>query len=189
MYEPQEDSFMLMKAVEDYLKKKNLKICADIGTGTGIQGIAMAPYCQEVICSDINIDAVNFVQEKVSNKDNITVLESDLFKSYDEKYKGKLDLIAFNPPYLPKESDEADDIELTGGESGLEVTEQFIIGSREFLSDIGKLFFVVSSLSDVEYLNKLLEREGFSFKIVDKKHFFFEDILIYEAQLNERHTK
>ena len=182
MYEPQEDSQMLREVVEAFLKKNPKRICADIGTGTGYQGIAMKPYCDLVLCSDINEDAINCTINAIGKNPEFKVFKSDLFKSYKREWEKKIDVIAFNPPYLPKEAEELDDIELTSGDEGVDVTIRFIEESAKFLSEDGCVFFVASSLSNLNKIHAKLKEKKFSFKIALKKHFFFEDILIYEAK-------
>ena len=177
MYEPQEDSLMLSEALKEFLKNQKCKKCLDMGTGTGVQGLVMKDYCEEVVCADINPDAVAHVS---SLKEPLfKVVETDLFNNVE----GVFDLIAFNPPYLPREEDEEDDKDLTGGTTGLSVVSRFVKESKDYLSKGGKLFFVVSSLSDVASLNELLREEGFEFKVVKREKFFFEELMIYEAHL------
>jgi HemK-related putative methylase len=188
MYEPQEDSLMLKDAIETFLKKNKQDTCIDMGTGTGFQGEIMSHYCTRVICTDINPEAISFVKDtlKKENKDKFEVIQSDLFENINSSLKGKVGLIAFNPPYLPREEDEEEDDELTSGTSGMDVTLRFIKESKPFLKKRGRLFFVVSSHSDVKLVNSILEKEGFRFEVIKKEHFFFEDIMIYEAWMDDR---
>jgi release factor glutamine methyltransferase len=148
----------------------------------------MEPFCKKVLFVDINSESVDCVSNLIKDKceDKCFVVESDLFSGVPAKFKGGDDVIVFNPPYLPREKSEVDDVELTSGVSGIDVTSKFICSSKPFLKKNGRLFFVVSSLSDVSSLNSLLKREGFSFDVAKSDHFFFEDIMIYEAWLDER---
>ena len=183
MYEPQEDSLMLKEVVEKFLFSNPKKVCVDMGAGSGIQGFAMEKFCERVIFSDVNLDVINYLRGKVKGKNNFLVVESDLFDNLND-FVGGCDLIVFNPPYLPRESEEVDDLELTSGVSGIDITCKFVIQSKKFLSREGRLFFVVSSLSDIDSLNETLKSEGFKFEIAKSDHFFFEDIMIYEAWLD-----
>jgi len=187
MYEPEEDSIMLKERILFYLEKKHKKKKAelgiDLGTGSGIQGLTMEPYCEKIICSDINPESIKVVKEIVKNNSKYKLIESDLYEKYEKKYQGKADIIVFNPPYLPREKEEKDDVELTSGEEGIDITTKFIKESKKYLKKTGKLFFVVSSLANTNSINNVLKSEGYKHKIVKKKHFFFEDIMIYEAGL------
>ena len=180
MYEPQEDSFLLRDVVVDFLSENPVSHGLDMGTGSGILGLAMKPFCDLVVCVDVNQDVVSFVSDLVKDKPGFLVVESDLFSNLGS-FKKKFDVIVFNPPYLPREEFEVDDLELTSGESGLDITFRFVSDSRAFLKKSGKLFFVVSSLVDVNSLNDFLFGNGFGFRVVKKESFFFEEIMVYEA--------
>lgn len=191
MYEPEDDSLMLSDVLKCFFEKnksEKFDLCIDMGCGTGIQGFVMEPFCSNVLFVDINQESVDYVSNLVKGKfdDKCLVVKSDLFESVPDKFKGQVDVIVFNPPYLPREEHEVDDVELTGGVSGVDVTSKFIVESKSFLKKSGRLFFVVSSLSDVSFLNSLLKREGFSFDVVKSDHFFFEDIMVYEAWLDDK---
>lgn len=188
MYEPQEDSLMLKNAIQEHLKRNPAELCIDMGTGTGIQGLAMENFCKKIICADFNQEAVEFVSSIVGKKDDFLVLHSNLFSNLQE-FKGKADLISFNPPYLPKEESEIDDMDLTSGTTGIDITLRFLKDSKEFLSEKGKIFFVASSLSNIVEMEAFLSKQGFLFRKVKKERFFFEEILIYEAWLSVSKNK
>ena len=88
LYEPREDSELLVK----YVKKHARGVVLDMGTGSGIQAIGAIEKGAEVLAVDVNKEAVEHCEKK-----GINALQSDLF----ENVKGKFDLIIFNPPYLP----------------------------------------------------------------------------------------
>ena len=182
MYEPQEDSIMLSEALKEHLQKKRAKTCLDMGTGTGVQGLAMSNFCDKVICTDINKEAVTYAYNLFKKDSKYKVIESDLFKNL-ESFQKKFDVIAFNPPYLPKENFEDEDLELTSGTEGMDTTIRFVTEGKKYLNKNGRLFFVVSSLSNTELLHKVLKQQGYKHKVVKQKHFFFEDVMIYEAWL------
>lgn len=167
VYQPREDSNLLAKQILE----KNLKgmRCLDMGTGSGIIAEKMIRVgAEKVVAADINPEAVKEASEKLEDKENVTVIESDLF----ENIEGKFDLIAFNPPYLPGDEldEDMEDREIwRGGESGEEFTEEFLETAKEYLKADGEIFFVVSSLSDFDVSE---------YEIVDTKELWFEDIYI-----------
>ncbi|MFH1636988.1 MAG: HemK2/MTQ2 family protein methyltransferase [Candidatus Woesearchaeota archaeon] len=164
IYEPREDSFLLEKHVRKYAKGRVL----DMGTGSGI--LAIAAKKAEVIAADINPEAVKEVQ-----KLGIKAIVSDLF----ENIGGKFDLIIFNPPYLPEDPDESEDSRLAtkGGKEGHEIIERFLKDAKHFLKKDGKILMVFSSMTgDIE---SIMKKEGYSFKILEEKHIFFETLYAY----------
>lgn len=191
MYEPQEDSYLLKESIKEFIKKNKIKIALDMGTGTGIQGFSIIDDVDILIMTDINKETTYSLREKIKklesrkNRTNneIRIYYGDLFEKIPEEYKEKIDLIVFNPPYLPREKDEEDDPELTSGESGTETTKRFLTDAKKFLSTSGTIFFVASSLADIPKLEDHMKNEKYEFEIDRKKHISFEDIMVYRANL------
>lgn len=180
IYEPSEDSFLLLSFVKKYVKN-GMKVL-DMGTGSGIQAEGAIENKGKVLAVDINEEAVNYCKKK-----GINTIQSDLF----ENVKGKFDLIIFNPPYLPEERDYfgikmskedfnyVNDIALVGGKHGWETTDRFFSKAKDYLNENGKLLISFSSLSgDVL---KIIEKYGFKYKKLGEKKIFFESLYVYEC--------
>ncbi len=166
IYEPREDSFLLVRYVREYAKGSVL----DIGTGSGIQAeIALKNKCK-VLATDIDKEAVNFVRKK-----GLRAIVSNLF----DNVKGKFDLIIFNPPYLPEDKDEPKDSRLitTGGKDGFEVLERFLKDAKNYLKKDGKILIVFSSLTG--NVDKILKKYNYEFECLEEKKLFFETLYIY----------
>ena len=172
IYEPQEDSFLLKKAVEVNAKGKVL----EIGTGSGILALAAANLknVKSVLAVDIDTEALNYAKQHSAHK-KIKFQQSDLF----EKVKGKFDTIIFNPPYLPQEGNKRD-IQLEGGKQGYEVIEKFIISANNHLNENGELLLLFSSFSKQKEINYFLDRQLFDYREIEKQHVFFEDLIVYK---------
>lgn len=189
MYEPQEDSYLLQESINEFFKKNKANIALDMGTGTGIQGFSMLEKADTVIMTDINKESAYSLHDEIKRMEKkkskieteIRIYNGDLFEKIPAEYKNKIDLIVFNPPYLPREKDEKDDQELTSGESGIETTKRFLTDAKEFLSHTGIILFVASSLSNISSLEEHMKKENYEFRIDRKKHISFEDIVIYKA--------
>lgn len=171
VYQPREDSNLLAKQIlERDLENKN---CLDMGTGSGIIAEKMVRAGAEtVVAADINPEAVQEASDKLGDKENVKVIESDLF----ENLEGEYDLIAFNPPYLPGDEldEDMEDREIwRGGDSGEEFTEEFLDTARGYLRDGGEILFVVSSLSDFDVSE---------YEIMDTKELWFEDIYVLRTE-------
>ena len=180
IYEPSEDSYLLLEFVKNYAKK-GMKVL-DMGTGSGIQAIGAIEKGAEVLAVDVNKEAVEHCEKK-----GINALQSDLF----ENVKGKFDLIIFNPPYLPEEKvnmgikftekdfNYVNDIALVGGKHGWETTDRFLFEAKNYLNEDGKILISFSSLSgDVL---RIIEKYGFKYKRLGEKRVFFESLYVYEC--------
>jgi release factor glutamine methyltransferase len=181
MYESREDSYLLLK----YVKKYSKGIVLDMGTGSGIQALEAAKSNKvvKVYAVDIDDEAIDYCRQNIDNK-KIIFLKSDLFKVFrvDKKFKNlKFDTIIFNPPYLPDEP-KVKDLTLDGGREGYELICKFLNQAEHYIKPKTKILLVFSSLTGKEKLDKYLAKKRFSFKELDKKHIFFEDLYIYVLQ-------
>mgnify|MGYP001567012652 FL=1 len=166
IYEPREDSYLLQKFVRKYAHGRVL----DMGAGQGIQAKTALEKTKDVLAVDINSEAVAYCQQQ-----GIPAIQSDLF----EKIEGKFDLIIFNPPYLPEDRQEDEESRLitTGGATGNEIFARFLQQVDLHLVPEGKILVVVSSLTpDVE---KIIEKNGFCFTILDQQAEAFERLMVY----------
>jgi release factor glutamine methyltransferase len=131
IYEPQEDSSLLLGAI----RKLNLsgKLACDMGTGSGILANELAKRFGKVIAVDVNPEAL-----KSDFAKNVVPIESDLFANVKEK---KFDLIVFNSPYLPGE----EDARWSCGDGTVLAT--FLKQAKGRLSEKGRILFLLSSLT------------------------------------------
>ncbi len=167
IYEPAEDSFLILRHIRAYSKSKRV---LDMGSGSGILAFEAVKYAKSVTAADINPRAVKKLKSKLN------AVQSDLFSNIE----GRFDLILFNAPYLP--DGEAGSIETDGGESGSETIERFLKEAKAHLAPRGIILLVFSSYTGD--LDSLFKREGYSFKQVDKEKLFFEQLYLYELRCN-----
>ncbi len=166
VYSPREDSKLLQKVVEEYMKKFKPKRVLDMGTGSGIQAItAKKAYSTgDVFGADINPMAIDLATENAELNDvKVKFFVSDLFERFQDQ---KFDLIIFNAPYLPPEPP-LDPI----WSGGAKFILKFIKLARKHLNVDGQILFVYSSKSPVK----------FEHKIVAQEKVFFETLYVAEA--------
>lgn len=179
VYPPAEDTFLLI----DNLMVQSGYDVLEIGTGTGLVSICASLKCSSVTSTDINPYAIKCAEAniKLNNRDNITVIKSDLF----DNINGKYDLILFNTPYLPVTDEEHIDDEYSkawdGGENGREVIDKFLKQAPLYLKENGTIQLVQSSLSDNEKTIQTLKKLGLKAEITAIEHIFFEDITLITA--------
>ncbi len=175
VYEPAEDSLLLLEAIERTIRKsrrKGLK-ALDVGTGSGFLARRMEKLLPEweVFALDIDREAARKAKDKVRH----TVL-SDLFSGIG----GRFDLIVFNPPYLPSDM-LPPDLQTIGGTRGYETMGRFIQELPKHLRKGGVCLFVISSLTKPRKVEKYLRDSGLAWEIAAEKKLFFETLYVYSV--------
>lgn len=183
VYEPSEDSFLLLEKI----KVEGNENFLEIGTGSGIVSIMIALDGCKGVATDISKEAIRIAEKNAEKKgisDQIDFKRGDLFEPVPKK---KFDLIIFNSPYLPIKEEEKINEELAkawnGGPSGRIVIDQFLENFDDYLKDEGIMYLVQSSLSGEEKTIKKIQEKGFNYKKFEKKS-FFENILLFKIQKN-----
>lgn len=126
---------------------------ADIGTGTGILGIAMAKYFPQARGSmvDISEEALKIAKINVERfqeiKDRVKLIKSNLLDSFAPE---SLDIIISNPPYIDSEEVKTlmpevvgyePHLALDGGPGGLVILEKLLKQSEVVLKAGGLIIF------------------------------------------------
>jgi len=132
---PRQDTELLIDLVlKRYDKGSKLNIL-DLGTGSGVIGITLSKlYPNSMITiSDISSKALNVANKNIKNHNvtNIRSLESDWFNSFKETEL--FDLILTNPPYISKDDDHLNNLELS-----YEPTNA-LVASKNGFADIFKI--------------------------------------------------
>ncbi|KYM84890.1 HemK methyltransferase family member 2 [Atta colombica] len=180
VYEPSEDSYLLMDALEADLESLHAmkpRICLEIGSGSGIVITALAMALKrhnvQFIAIDINPDACRATRRtSLINSVDIDVLQMNLLDCIRIKYT--FDIILFNPPYVVTEYNEVIDDRLVfktwaGGKNGRQVMEQVFAIIPKILSDAGLFYLVVIKENDPEYIFSTFKKLNMSGEIVHER--------------------
>ena len=180
VYIPSDDTFLLAENVEI----KEGQSVLEIGTGSGLVSMYASLLTDDVTATDINYNALELAEKnfKLNNINTIKLEFGDLFEPVKDK---KFDVILFNTPYLPTDSDDIinDDLNYAfdGGLDGRKVIDRFINQVSNHLNDKGIVQIIQSSLSDNDRTLHMFDRNGFIAEIAASEKFFFEEIVLINA--------
>ncbi|MEE6480419.1 hypothetical protein FKM82_012567 [Ascaphus truei] len=153
VYDPAEDTFLLIDALEKDAEelKSRVGICLEVGCGSGVVSAFVASLIGPnawYLCTDINPSAASCTLETArTNKVHIDPIITDLVKGLLPRLQGQVDLLVFNPPYVvtPPEEVGSHGIEAAwaGGKIGREVMDRLFPLVPKLLSDTG-LFYLLA---------------------------------------------
>ncbi len=150
---PRPETELLVDIVFNIFGKKSQNLFfAELGTGSGAISIALAlAYpLSDGIATDIDQNALDIAIENYRNsskQSNLKFLCGNWWSPL-ESFKGKLDLVISNPPYIPKDTYEKlpkevknfePKVALLGGEDGLKHIRKIIQKAPSFLKEKGWL--------------------------------------------------
>jgi release factor glutamine methyltransferase len=98
----------------------------------------------------------------------------------------RFDLILFNAPYLPEDSDKEDSLlslAWKGGKTGRTLIDRFVDESPSYLKPGGGALLMQSTLAGVDLTLQAFEKRGLNASVVAEcKVPFFETIVLIEAK-------
>ena len=170
VYQPSEDTLLLLRAVEGLGRR--FKRAVEIGSGSGLVSARLGELSDEIHSVDISLNAVKKTMDRLKRSGvwgRAHPLCGDLLTAY--RSSKLFDLIVSNPPYLePEIGDRAI-------EGGWKFIDRLVEDASKRIKRGGVLVLVVSSLtSNLESIFEKLRREGFSIEVMDKVKLFFEEL-------------
>ncbi|XP_037957082.1 methyltransferase N6AMT1 [Teleopsis dalmanni] len=174
VYEPAQDTFLLLDALEDdlsYLRAIKPHICLEVGTGSGIIITALAKILTETLClaTDINPFACTIAKRTARRNDtNIDTIRTNLV---DALRPNSIDLLIFNPPYVATSDEEFlyndfCDVNRTtsdnlirawaGGHNGIRIVDELLEKLDNIMSKRGVMYMLLLRENNPkEIMNKL----------------------------------
>jgi release factor glutamine methyltransferase len=181
MYAPSDDTFLLADCISQYDGRRAL----EIGVGSGLLLDILEKNFTYVAGSDIDLQALQYCKQQKRSSANILLVCCDAGSAFGI---GKFDLIVSNPPYLPNNDDDNNNINILdptvhGGPTGIEATVHFINSALPLLAGDGKLLIVISSFANSSALDNVVLENNMHKKIVKEKRLFYETLSIVELSL------
>lgn len=182
VYEPHEDSYLLLDALQD--EELDGKRVCDVGTGTGILAAAAARKGAAVTAVDINPDALENARVNLEQAgiETVELVRSDLFTDVS----GAFDVIVCNPPYVPGEAElgTREERAWQGGEKGRAVIDRFIDAAPDHLAPEGVVLLLQSSKNGVaESIGRFAE-QGLDAQVVAEEKVPWERLVVIRATPN-----
>jgi len=159
------------------------KRVADLGTGSGILALAAARAgAARVLALDINPNATRAARENAhlnGYAERVGTVCSNLFSALAPR--PLFDVILSNPPFFPGEPRDLADRAWHAGPGYRDILALFD-QARERLTPGGRLYVLLSSDSDLDFLRTLIARAGFRARIVEERSIFIESLILYELR-------
>lgn len=173
VYQPAEDSSLLLAAAREVVDPDDLVL--DVGTGSGFVAaeLTVDPGAS-VVGSDLNPAACRAARER-----GVAVVQGNLVEPFAA---GSIDIVLFNPPYLPETDagvrEDWMEVALTGGETGRAVIDPFLDAVGRVLAPGGTVLLVASSLSGLDEIEARAAENGFAVRTLREKSFPFEMLVV-----------
>lgn len=179
VYEPAEDSFLLLDALEDDLEyiENELKpsVCLEIGPGSGIIITALSKRLRNSLClaCDINPYACRATKRTATRNDtNVECVQGSLVDAFK---MNTVDLLIFNPPYVVTADEEVHQADSfgnhtkgnlvhswAGGESGRRVIDFLLPKLNDILAPTGVFYLLLLHENKPEDIMVKLSQMGFT---------------------------
>ncbi|KAM3850746.1 methyltransferase N6AMT1 [Diretmus argenteus] len=171
VYEPAEDSFLLLDALEqdaEKLQHMSPSVCLEVGSGSGVVSAFLSSVVGSsavYLCTDVNPAAAQCTLKTAScNSVSLQPVITDLVEGLLPRLCGQVDVLLFNPPYVVTPSEEVGSRGVAaawaGGRRGREVTDRFWPVVTQLLSEKGLFYLVTIAENRPEEIIHLLAESG-----------------------------
>ncbi|EJD55085.1 hypothetical protein AURDEDRAFT_93740 [Auricularia subglabra TFB-10046 SS5] len=169
-----EDTFILLDALEqdaDILRAMKAPICVDIGSGSGCVSAFLGSILgasASYICTDINPHAALCTRRTgEQNKVVLCPIVANFADPLLPRLRQKVDILVFNPPYVPTSMNEADFAQYerdiagswAGGHDGMQVTNILLDMLDDLLAPAGRFYLVALKQNDIPGIARRLRQE------------------------------
>ncbi|GAB6019585.1 hypothetical protein CHUAL_001154 [Chamberlinius hualienensis] len=180
VYEPSEDSFLLLDALENdrnILSELRPQVILEIGCGSGVVIVSLAKYLGNnslYLATDINNEATLASKETaLINKVNLEIINTDLVTGLLPRLNGKVDVLLFNPPYVPTVDEEITMDKLSaswaGGCKGRKIMDRLFSLVDQLMSPTGFFYLIALEDNNLDEITAIMSTFNFHSEIVLKR--------------------
>ena len=157
-------------------------MCLEVGCGSGYVVTSLALIlggnCDKKIqylATDISEVAVNTTRLTLeAHRVNAEVIVTDLVSGLEKQLNGSVDVLLFNPPYVPTPEDEVGVNGITsswaGGDKGRTVIDRILSIVDSLLSSKGIFYLVTVTANNPGEICQIMRRKGFASRIVVQRY-------------------
>jgi release factor glutamine methyltransferase len=179
VYEPCDDSFALVDALmadQAHLRELDPKLCVEVGSGSGFVITSLALMIGDhgstrFIATDVNPTAAQATKETLeAHGVEAEAVVTDLVDGLEKHLEKSVDVLLFNPPYVPTDEEDVGGAGAiaawAGGERGRTVIDRFLPLVDGLLSPNGWLYMVTLTTNDPQEICRIMKKQGFASRIV-----------------------
>lgn len=177
VYEPAEDSFVMLDALQldlASLLATRPRVVVEVGSGSGIVITALAKALGPdllYLCTDINAKAAAMSSRTASvNGVCVVPVVTDLMTGLSERLAAQVDVLIFNPPYVVTPDEEIGDTSLfaawAGGAAGRRVMDRLFPIVPTLLSAAGKFYLLIIEENGEDEIQCIMASLGFQMEVV-----------------------
>eukprot|EP00752_Nemacystus_decipiens_P012984 g11488.t1 len=209
-YEPAEDTYLLIDALQadaDFLRDSvRPSLCLEIGPGSGLVTAALCALLREgkreqdllskplrpiFMAAEINPRAAGacLLTAKANKVEPFEVVCCDLALCMRDRLRRQVDILVFNPPYVPTPPEEVGSKDIAaawaGGERGRQVVDRFLPDVKELLSPNGCFFMVAVEDNDPTEIISIMQSYGVHAEVVLRRKAKNEALCILKMRHEE----
>ena len=169
------------RVLADYVRMLDLsgKRFLDLGTGSGIIGLAASRSGARVTAVDVNPRAVECARRNAGHAGVAMVCSaSDLFSALPGE---RFDIVAWNPPFFPRAARSPAEFALFAGDDYAAI-RRFNAEVREHLAPDGRIFLVLSRDLDLAAWRAICNEAGFQLTTRFERSWGGEVMIVVEAE-------
>ncbi|DAZ94391.1 TPA: hypothetical protein N0F65_003255 [Lagenidium giganteum] len=181
VYEPAEDTYLFLDALQDelpFLVDRKPGVCVEIGCGSGAVFVYLSTALQErnhhamYIATDINPLAIDVAHRTatINGTRTFDLVRTDLVSCLESRLAGQVDVLLFNPPYVPTPSEEVGSTGIeaawAGGINGREVIDRLLPKIPGLMSPTGVFYMVVVIENKPKEIAAIMAKHGFTTTVV-----------------------
>lgn len=201
VYEPAEDSYLLLDCFEERLEKhrqRRFPLVCEIGTGSGIVSAFLHAHIFPdgiFVATDVNPAACVCAKETISKNSSSRNSLADVCQmSLTSALRPhSVDILVFNPPYVPAEevpdlprtSEDPSwiDLALLGGEDGMVVTWEVLNGLDTILAPGGAAYILFCARNNPDKVAETMRARGWEVETVAHRKAGWEVLSVLEFKM------